>query len=201
VLEDVLLAANFKLVSELISIWYLVVRKEFFGSTMFNEELSAGLNWHTNKRWSWTIWRKDLPNSVIISLGTKANLLLSWESSKYFWGALGWVEVKRLVQDVRVSYETYRLSICNNICWIWIFSALNINNWPTARSNCLFSGCASISLISPCDLVIHIEYEAAICLFIHQHNIIFASKLAISVVTVRHSLESFSEFLLDFIDQ
>jgi len=44
---------------------------------MFNEELSAGLNWHTNKRRSWTIWRKDLPNSVIISLGTKANLLLS----------------------------------------------------------------------------------------------------------------------------
>jgi len=126
--KDVLLATNFEFVSELISIFYLVVRKVFFGSTMLNIELGAGLYWLSKKRRSWTIWRKNLPNSVIIKLGSQAYLLVSRESSKDFWGTLCGVEVKWFVEDVRVSYETYRLTIFYNFCAIWIVNALNINN-------------------------------------------------------------------------
>jgi len=95
---------------------------------MLNIELGSSLYWLSKKSRRWTIWRENLPDSVIIGLGSNANLLVSRESSKDFWGALSGVEVKWFVEDVRVSYETYRLTIFDNFLRIWVFSTLNENN-------------------------------------------------------------------------
>lgn len=123
-----LLATNFELISKLISVLYVVVGQVLLRAAMLNVELGAGLHGAPEQGRGWAIWRQDLPNSVVVDLGSQAHLLVPGESSKDFRSTLSAVQVQGLVEDVGVSYKTYRLSIFNFCAGTGIIDAFNRHN-------------------------------------------------------------------------
>jgi len=122
------LATDLKFFAELVSVIDVVVIKEFFCSTMFDNELSVSLNWLSKKKRACTIWWDNRPSGIINRIGDKAYLLVSGESSEDLRGALLGMKVELLVIDPGVGYETHLLAISDSVISLVLVDFLYMQN-------------------------------------------------------------------------
>lgn len=147
-LNLMLFATYFELISELVSVCDIVAGEKFPSGAMFDPELSVSLDWLTHKCGSWTIWGLNLPNAIIVWLGSEAHLCVTRETSEYLWGELAGVQIQWFVENVRIRDETNLVTIANLIFRIWIVNTLDKKNGSATRSDIIGCGCASICFIN-----------------------------------------------------
>ena len=110
------------------------------------------------------------------------------------------MEVKWFVEDVWIRNEADLITIKYMTLAIAI-STFDIHDWAAAGADVVLRRSACIRLINWSDLVIHVEDKEAISLLIHKHNVIFVFEQSILIISMRHPLKSFSEFLLSQINK
>ena len=110
------------------------------------------------------------------------------------------VKIQWFMEKVRISDKSNLLSILDNIISFLKVDLLNGANGPSAWSNLLWSGGASISLINSIDFVAHIEHHEPIGLLVHKHHVIAEFQLAIMAIGLGNSLETLGELLLGLVN-
>ena len=104
------------------------------------------------------------------------------------------------MEKVRISNKSYLLSILNNIISFLKVDLLKGANGPSAWSNLLGSGGASISLINSINFVAHIEDHEPVGLLVHKHHVISKLQLAVMAIGLGNSLETLGELFLGLVN-
>lgn len=111
------------------------------------------------------------------------------------------MQEKRFVEDIRIGDKAHIVTVADAVGAVDVFNILDIENRSSTWSNIIACGSACVCFVNRANFLVHIEDKEAVCLLVHEHNVILVAKEAILTVGVWDPLESFCEFLLCKVDK